>query len=253
MPRIVAVAIGLIVAIAVTASLVALSASGDGSSAGGITPVQLQSILQADNGYPDIVATVNGDTITGKALSSTSAALKTQFPAASDSDLASLALSSLIRGTLITQAARSLNVWPNDNDITKAVADYQTNYDQLPAGSAAHDTMYQELTMQGIDPANVASSSIFRGVIEQSMAQANIRNYVRGTLLQGQQNDQNTLNQAEDQLVSGLWKQAALQVLVPITPQIPTTPPVPGSVDPSLPSPTPSSVPGATQLPTASP
>lgn len=204
-----------------TAALFLLGASGQSSNKS-LTTQDVNQIMNADYGYPDIAADVNGDSITGKALSVAVAQLQGSSSASADA-VAPAALGNLIREQLLLQDAKALGVWPSSQELDAAVKDYQSNYDKLPSGSAQQQSVKQTLSLAGVDSSDIASSDLYRQAIERVVAQGAVRSYVRASLPEAEQSDPVAVAKAEDDLVNSLWSQAKIQSFVPITPQIPQT------------------------------
>jgi hypothetical protein len=181
-----------------------------------------ERVMNADDGYPDVVATVNGDPISGKALSVQVAQLN--MSATVPANPPATGLGQLIREQLLLQEAKSLDVWPTSEDIDAAIGRFVSSYNKLSADSEERQFIDNELALQSIDPARLASNDLYRAATEHNEAIGAVKDWVRQSLPESQRNDPAAVEKAEDDLVQGLWSQADIQRFVSIGPEVPGSP-----------------------------
>ncbi|MDO8616328.1 MAG: SurA N-terminal domain-containing protein [Dehalococcoidia bacterium] len=179
-------------------------------------------ILTNRNEFPDIVATVNGDPLTGAALARQVQIANLNAGSSLTPDSAvGAALNGLIRNELLVQEAKNRGLWPSPDDVLSKTRRYIEWLKSLPEGSGERKISEQVFQLQGIDTNSLDANPDFLLYEAREIAVTRLNGAVRASLPAPQQRDPQVVRAAMDRLVDDLIEQATIQLFVYASPAPP--------------------------------
>ncbi|MDO8612821.1 MAG: SurA N-terminal domain-containing protein [Dehalococcoidia bacterium] len=150
-----------IVAVTLTLGLAGLAAGAASyvlaqGGGGGSDSARLARVLNAPNPFPEVVATVNGQPISGTALARRVEILRMNYEDGlltgrpGEGQLVADALDALIRNELLVQAAKERGVWPTQEEVIAQARRLKEAVLQLPIGSPEREAALRLWEEQGV-------------------------------------------------------------------------------------------------------
>lgn len=181
---------------------------------------QLRTLLDSDHGYPEVVATVDGDPVYGRELSLRIEMME-QDPTWAGRSVETIALGSLVGDRLLLLKARELGIWPSENEVTERIARIQSEYAKAGAGSSVRTAIDTALSVQGLTIDELQTNQSVRAVYERALAIAKVHQYVWQSLPPAEKGDSDKVLAAQDALLKASWERANIVVEIGVTPELP--------------------------------
>jgi len=211
-------------------AMIAAAASGLGAAltlfafAGGGTKVTSQTVervLGTSESFPDVVATVNGQPISGRTLAYNVeiAKMNAGVPAESKASPALVreALQHLIGEELLVQAARARGLWPSQDEVVAAATELERQIKSAPAAERQADE--EGYALQGFTLDDIDSAPALLEVQARVIALARMQTEIEKGLPPDQLHDLNAHRAAIDQFIENLKSQSDIRVFIALPPE----------------------------------
>jgi hypothetical protein len=152
---------------------------GSGDTVQGPTEQDIEYIVTADYGFPDVVATVNGHQITGSQLTYAVAA-RIAGGAPQTTDLAASVLADLVDLELLVQAGQERGLAPDDREVQEYLLKTVGPILALPSDSPQRMAANRLADEFGYDLANPAGSDLLMEYGRRQLTAARVRNEIEG-------------------------------------------------------------------------
>lgn len=187
-----------------------------GGPGGSVTPETVQRVLETSESFPDVVATVNGQPISGRTLAYNVeiAKMNAGYPAGTKADpaLVAQALNHLIDDELLIQAARDRGLWPTEEEVASLATNLERQTkDAPPDARQAAEVGYR---LQGFTLDDIDSAPALLEMHARAMALARIQTQIEENAGPAGPATQEALKAAIASFVQELRRAADIQILI---------------------------------------
>jgi hypothetical protein len=196
-----------------------LLAEGNG---GGLDSATVARVLNAPNPFPDVVATVSGQDISGTALARKMEILRINYEDAASSvpdegQLITEALDLLIQNELLAQEAEERGLWPTQEEVVAQAQMMKEIILELSPTSPQREAAETLLREQGFDISGLDSDPAILREIERALGIARITSDVEASPPPGQSLDIDAVRAAIKELGDSLRSDAEISIYVSAT------------------------------------
>ncbi len=185
----------------------------------GVTPENVSRIFNAPNPFPEVVATVNGESIDGARLAQKVGFSRIGYeqiggPIPSDSQLAREALDSLIEMALYLQEAKRLGLWPTVEEAQTSALELKERILADPPDSPERQATELALTAQGIYLKGFESNPLLLEQVSAILAIINLDKHIRDGLPAEEHRDSEAKLRAERSFRESLRAEAKIEIFI---------------------------------------
>lgn len=192
-------------------------------SGSGLDTATVDRLVNPENPFPDVAATVNGQPISGVALARKVEVLKINYESAAggvpnDAQLATEALDSLISAELLAQAANERGLWPTQQEVVAQAQKLKEAVLQFPEGSPEREAAEMLWEGQGVNIDEIDSNPTVLENLASALATGRVTSDV-GRPPPGYPIDIDARTAAISDFVDSLRSDAEIEIYVSTTAQ----------------------------------
>ncbi len=227
-----------ILALTVAAAAILLACSGDDSvdmptpaiplptelslltegNGGGLDPATVARVLNAPNPFPDVVATVNGQEISGTGLAHRVETLRINYEREAggvpdQESLVTEALDALIANELLAQEAEERGLWPSEDEVVAQAQRMKEIILELPPTSPQREAAETLWEGQGFSIDEIDSNPVILQDVARALATGRVTSDL-GRPPPGQSLDIDAVRAAIKDFTDSLWSEADIAIYV---------------------------------------